>query len=113
MIRIILRLIILVLCVSAAVYIVPGIDAESWRSIILAAVALAVLNIFIKPVLIILTLPVNILTLGLFTVVVNGFLLWLVSAVVDGFEVSGFLVSVLGALIISVLSMLLNTIVAN
>lgn len=108
MINIILRLIILTAGVFLASYLVPGINVSGYGAAIKAAVILGILNVFIKPVLIILTLPINLLTLGLFTLVINGLLLWFAGYAVSGFEVSSFLTAIVGAVIISVLSILLN-----
>src|SRR3990170_6632708 len=106
--RIILRLSVLALGVFLADYLVPGIEVTGYGPVIKAAVLLGLLNLFIKPVLFVLTLPINLLTLGLFTLIINGFLLWLVGQLITGFDVSGFFASVLGALVISVLSVLVN-----
>ncbi|MFQ5737329.1 MAG: phage holin family protein [Thermodesulfobacteriota bacterium] len=103
-----LRLIILTSGVFLAAYLVPGINVAGYGAAIKAALLLGFLNIFIKPVLFILTLPINILTLGVFTLIINGLLLWFVGTVVSGFSISGFFTAVLGSIIISILSILLN-----
>ena len=108
MINIILRLIILTLGVFVAAYLVPGINIAGYGAAIKAALLLGFLNIFIKPALFLLTLPINILTLWVFTLIINGLLLWFVGAVVHGFSISGFFTAVLGSIIISILSILLN-----
>lgn len=108
MISLILRLIILTLGVFLAAYLVPGINVAGYGSAVKAALLLGLLNIFVKPVLFLLTLPINILTLGVFTLVINGLLLWFVGAVVPGFSISGFLTAVLGSIVISIMSILLN-----
>lgn len=108
MISLILRLIILTSGVFLAAYLVPGINVAGYGAAIKAALLLGFLNIFIKPVIFLLTLPINILTLGLFTLVINGLLLWLVGSVVTGFSISGFFTAILGSVIISILSILLN-----
>lgn len=108
MISLILRLIILTSGVFLAAYLVPGIYVAGYGAAIKAALLLGFLNIFIKPVIFLLTLPINILTLGLFTLVINGLLLWLVGSVVTGFSISGFFTAILGSVIISILSILLN-----
>ncbi|MBI5344245.1 MAG: phage holin family protein [Deltaproteobacteria bacterium] len=69
---------------------------------------LGLLNIFIKPVIMLLTLPITIVTLGLFTLVINASLFYLVGSVVEGFDVAGFFTALAGSLIISVLSIILN-----
>jgi len=108
MISIIMRLIVLALGVFVAAYLVPGINIAGYGAAIKAALLLGILNIFIKPVLLLLTLPINILTIGVFTLIINGLLLWFVGAVVHGFSISGFLTAILGSIVISVLSILLN-----
>lgn len=102
------RVIVLSVGVSVAAYLVPGINVEGVGAAIKAGLLLGVLNAFIRPVVLILTLPVNILTLGLFTFVINGVLLWAVGHMVSGFTVSGFFAAVLGGILISILSMILN-----
>jgi len=82
---------------------------KGFWSAFLAAAILGVLNALFRPVLIILTLPINILTLGLFTFVINAILVMMVSGVVGGFEVHGFWSALLGSLIISLVSWLLNS----
>ena len=107
-INIILRMIILTAGVFLAAYLVPGINVVGYGPAIKAAILLWILNIFIKPLLLIFTLPINLLTLGLFTLIINGFLLWFVGNVVSGFVVAGFFTAILGAVVISVFSILLN-----
>ncbi|MCR4288314.1 MAG: phage holin family protein [Deltaproteobacteria bacterium] len=111
--RIGLRLSILTLGIAVAAYLLPGISATDWRPIVQAALLLAVLNILLKPFLLILTLPINLLSLGLFTFIINGFIFWLVARAITGFEVSGFLTSIAAAAIISVLSLILNRVVSS
>jgi putative membrane protein len=89
-------------------WLVPGIGVESIWAGLLAALVLGVVNAIIRPVLLLLTLPLNVLTLGLFTLVINGLMLWLVSAVVPGFSVSGFWSALVGAVVLSVVSFLLS-----
>ena len=72
------------------------------------ALVLGVLNITIKPILIILTLPLNILTLGLFTLVINAALLWLIATFVAGFTIDGFVPALLGGLVIALVSWILH-----
>jgi putative membrane protein len=79
-------------------YVVPGVSVHDFWTAIVAALIIGLINIFIKPVLLILTLPVNIVTLGLFTLVINAVLFWFASTIVKGFEVDGFIAAFLGAL---------------
>lgn len=105
---IVLRWIVLTAAVLAASWLLDGICVSGFAPAFLAAALLGILNAVFRPILIVLTLPVNILTLGLFTFVINALMLMIVSAVIDGFVVRGFWTAVLGALIIGVVSWLLN-----
>lgn len=105
---IIMRWLIITAAILLASWLVPGITVESVWTAVFAAAILGLINTFIKPVLIILTLPLNILTLGIFTFFLNAFLLQLVAYMIRGFEVKGFWAAFLGALIISIVSWLAN-----
>lgn len=108
-VKILLRLAILALGITVAAYLIPGIDVASPWDAFKAAIILGILNISIKPVLILLTLPITFLTLGLFTIVINGLILWMVAGVVAGVDITGFLPSVAGAVVVSLLSMFLGS----
>lgn len=84
--------------------IVPGIQVEGCLSAVLAGLVLGVINALLKPLLVLLTLPITILTLGLFLLVVNALLLWLAAAIVPGFRVRSFGSALLGALVLSIIS---------
>ena len=88
--------------------IVGGISVTGTTPLLVAALVLGVLNAFLRPLLLIVTIPLLLITLGLFVFVVNGLVLWLTSSLVAGFHVSGFGSAVLGALILSCVSFLLN-----
>jgi len=87
-----------------------GIWFESTGSLVGAAIVFGLLNTFLKPVLLIFTLPINLLTLGLFTVVINGIILELTDFFVDSFHISSFGVAILAAIIISLVSVVLQSI---
>ncbi|NLN27465.1 MAG: phage holin family protein [Firmicutes bacterium] len=87
---------------------VGGVSVDGTEAILWAAALLGIANAVIRPVLLILTLPLNILTLGLFTFVINGFMLWLVSRLVSGFEVAGAGAAILGAVVLSIASGLIS-----
>ena len=89
-------------------YVLPGVHLAGLGSALLVALVLGLLNTLIRPVLILLTLPINLLTLGLFTFVVNGFLFWLAARMIDAFRVDGFWWAVLGALVYSLASSLIT-----
>lgn len=95
--------------IGVAAVLIRGIRVEGFFPLILAAALLGIVNALLRPILILLTLPIHILTLGLFTLVVNGAMLWLVSWGVKGFDIQGFWPAVLGAIIISVISWILNS----
>ena len=85
-----------------------GISVDNFLSAILVAVVLGLINVFIKPILLLITLPINFLTLGIFTLVLNALLLMLAGYVTPGFEVDGFWSAFFGALILSILSAGIN-----
>jgi len=85
-----------------------GITLDSWQTVIGAAALLAIVNTYIRPLVILLTLPINILTLGLFTLVINALMLKFVAWLIPGFHIETFWTAVGAALIISVVSTLLN-----
>ncbi len=82
--------------------------AESVMAAVAAAFVLGLVNAVVRPIFILLTLPLTVVTLGLFLLVVNGLLLWLVSAIVPGFHVNGFLGALAGAILLSVVSWILT-----
>jgi putative membrane protein len=86
-----------------------GIHVESFFSAFFAAAALGILNALFRPILFIITLPINILSLGLFTFVINALLLKMASGLISGFDVRGFWTAVFGSLIISLISWLLTS----
>lgn len=89
-------------------YIIPGIYVRGFGTALLLAFLWGIIGITIKPILILLTLPINLLTFGIFTFVINGFLLWMLGGIIKGFEVRGFWVAVLGALVLSSINFLVH-----
>lgn len=110
---ILLRWLILTAAILLAAYLLDGIEVRDFFSAFLAAAVLGILNAFFRPLLLLLTLPLNILSLGLFTFVINALLLKTASGVIPGFEVHGFWTALFGALIITLVSGLLNTLIVN
>lgn len=108
---IVLRWLVLTLAIMVAAYLIRGIAVKNFFNALLAAAMLGILNAFFRPILIILTLPINILTLGLFTFVINAVLLMMASGVIGGFAVQGFWPALLGSLLISLISWLLSSFV--
>jgi len=97
------------LLVIAAV--VPGFSLNTFYHALIAALLLGLVNALIRPILLILTFPVTVVTLGLFVFVVNALMLWLVSSVVKGFEISGFIPALLAALLLWGINLLANRLV--
>ncbi len=94
-------------------YLLPGITVASFGSALIAALVLGLLNSLVKPVLVLLTLPITVVTLGLFLVVLNALLFWFAGSILKGFQVNGFWWAVIGALLYSLISGLLSAIVPN
>lgn len=92
-------------------YILPGIVVSSFWSAMIAALVLGLINMLVKPVLILLTLPITIVTLGLFLLVINALMFWLAGSILKGFQVNGFWWAVGGALFYSVISGFLTSLI--
>lgn len=110
---ILIRWLILTASILAAAYLVPGIQAGSFFSALAAAAVLGILNALLRPVLIILTLPITVLSMGLFLFVINALLLMMASGVVGSFHVFGFGSALLGSLVISLVGWLLNSFISD
>jgi putative membrane protein len=106
--RIILHWIILSCAVWATTQIISGVSVDPiWVSLIIGA-CLTLFNMFLKPIINILTLPLNIITLGFFSLIVNGALFWYLGTIVNGFSVTTFTAAFVGALLVSVINWLLT-----
>ncbi|WP_449413922.1 phage holin family protein [Pandoraea soli] len=92
-------------------HVVSGIQLKGIGTALVVAVVLGLINAFLRPLLVVLTLPVTVLTLGLFIFVINALLFWLASHVVKGFEVSGFWAALFGSLLYSLISWILSALV--
>jgi len=108
-----LRWLILTFAIIITSYLIDGIQVSGFLSAFFAAAILGILNAFFRPILLILTLPVNILSLGLFTFVINAIVLMMVSGVISGFQVYGFWSAVFGSLVISLVSWLLTSFISE
>ena len=93
-------------------YLVPGIHVDSFGSALIAALILGLVNAVLRPILVLLTLPVTLLTLGLFIFVINGLLFWFVGSILSGFRVDDFLSGFLGAIVYSVIAWALTSLVS-
>jgi putative membrane protein len=94
-------------------YLIDGIVIQGFLSAFFAAAALGIFNAFFRPIAIIITLPINILSLGLFTFIINAVMLKMASAVIPGFDVNGFWSAVIGSLVISIISWALNSFISE
>jgi putative membrane protein len=104
----ILKLLLNAFVIFLASYILPGVNIDSFVTAIIVAIVLGVLNMFLKPILVILTLPINIMTLGLFTLVINTLLVLLATAIVPGFAVVSFWWGLAFSLVVSIISSFLS-----
>ena len=104
-----IRWLMLTAAIMFASYVLDGIQVKGFFTALFAAAILGILNAFFRPILIILTLPINILSLGLFTFIINAMLLKMASGVISGFQVYGFWSAVFGSLLISLVSWALSS----
>lgn len=104
------KLIITMAALFITAYILPGMAIYGLFAGFVAALILGIVNIIIKPIFIVLTLPLTLLTMGLFLFIVNGLMLWLAAAIVPGFFISGFWTAVFGSIILSIVTWFLNSV---
>ena len=103
--RLLIKWLLSAFALLAVAYLYSGVQITSYGSALLAAAVIGLLNMFVRPVLVVLTLPVTIVTLGLFLFVINALLFWAASGLLSGFHVNGFLAALLGSLIYSLLGL--------
>jgi putative membrane protein len=94
-------------------YVLPGITVASFGSALIAALVLGLLNTLVKPVLVLLTLPITVITLGLFLLVLNALVFWFAGSILKGFQVAGFWWALAGAVIYSLVSGLLSRLLVS
>ena len=111
--RLILTWLINAAALMALPYLMHSVSVSNVGTALIAALVLGLVNTLIRPVLVLLTLPVTLLSMGLFILVINAILFWLVSHWVDGFEVAGFWSAFLAAILYSVISWALSTLLLN
>lgn len=99
--------------IVATAYLLDGIHVSGFFSAVFAAAVLGILNAFFRPIALLLTLPINILSLGLFTFIINALMLKMASGLIPGFNVYGFWTAIFGSLLISVISWLLNSFISE
>lgn len=106
MIMLLLRWVVNAGALLLVAYLYPGVTVESFFAALIAALVLGLVNAIVRPVLVLLTLPVTVLTLGLFLFVINAFLFWFVAEIVQGFRVTGFGAALIGSILYSVITLL-------
>jgi putative membrane protein len=106
--KMLLQFIATTITIYLAAKLVPGIHLSNLQTALLFSLVLGILNILVKPLILLLTLPVNIMTLGLFTIIINAFMLILTAAFVSGVQIDSFLSAILFSLAISVIGWFLN-----
>jgi len=90
-------------------YIYSGVEVKSFTSALIAAFVIGLFNVVLRPVLVVLTLPITIVTVGLFLFVINALMFWAAAGVLDGFHVNGFMAALLGSLIYSALGLVIES----
>ena len=113
MMELIFRWVINAAALMIVAAITPGIAVESFGFALLAAFLLGLVNALVRPLLFLLTLPVTIMTLGLFTFILNAFMLWLVSTVTSGFSIAGFVPAIVAAILLWVISLASNSLIKH
>lgn len=111
--QLVIALLLNAVALLATAYVVPGFRVDDFTSALLAAIVLGVVNTFIKPVLSLIALPLTVVTLGLFAFVVNAVVLFIVSAVVPGLKIDGWVPAILGAIVLSLVSTVLSSVLKD
>ena len=106
--KLILRWLLLAAALLLVAYLYPGVTVTSFTAAMIAALVLGLLNTIVRPLLVLLTLPVTLLTLGLFLFVINALMFWAAAGVIDGFNVNGFVAALVGSLIYSLCGMVID-----
>ncbi len=112
--KLLIRLLINMVAIVGIAYLFPGLmRVDTFSAALGAAILLAIVNAIVRPIFVLLTLPLTILTLGLFLLVINALLLWMVSGLVGGFHVNGFWGAFFGSILISIISWLLSRLIVG
>ena len=107
--KLIVRWLLLAAALLLVAYLYPGVTVAGFGAALIAAFVLGLLNTLVRPLLVLLTLPVTVLTLGLFLFVINALMFWAAASVLDGFHVSGFGAALLGSLIYSAMGIVIES----
>ena len=108
MVKLIVRWLLLAAALLLVAYLYPGVTVASFGAAMLAALVLGLLNSIVRPLLVLLTLPVTLITLGLFLFVINALMFWAAAGVLSGFNVAGFAAALIGSLIYSLCGMVID-----
>ncbi|MDO5626500.1 MAG: phage holin family protein [Pseudomonadota bacterium] len=108
--KLVLKWVLSALALLAVAYIYGGVSVASFGTAMVAALIIGLLNMLVRPLLVVLTIPITLITLGLFLFVINALMFWAASGVVGGFQVSGFWAALLGSLIYSALGLLIDAV---
>jgi putative membrane protein len=107
------RWLITTMAIMLTAYILPGIEVTSFYIGLIVSLIIGLLNAIVRPIIILLTLPITIVTLGIFILVINGLLFWFTASFIEGFRVDGFLFATIGALFVSVISWMGNKLILD
>jgi len=110
MMKTLIRWLLLAAALLLVAHLYPGVQVRSFASALIAALVLGLLNTLLRPLLVLLTLPVTVLTLGLFLFVINALMFWAAANVLDGFGVNGFTAALIGSLIYSLCGMVIDVV---
>jgi putative membrane protein len=108
MVKLIARWLLLAAALLLVAYLYPGVTITSFGAAMVAALVLGLLNTLLRPILVLLTLPVTLLTLGLFLFVINALMFWLAANILEGFAVAGFAAALIGSLLYSVCGIVID-----
>ena len=109
MIRLLLKWLLSAASLLFVAYIYSGVEVKSFTSALIAAFVIGLFNVVLRPILVVLTLPVTIVTVGLFLFVINALMFWAAASVLDGFQVTGFAAALIGSLIYSLLGVVIES----
>jgi putative membrane protein len=107
--KLILNLLVATIAVFASAYIIPGVSVDSYKTALIVAIVLGLLNTFIKPILVILTLPITIITLGIFYLLINALMVIITASIVEGFQVGSIIAALLFGISVSIIRSFLGT----
>jgi putative membrane protein len=113
MLKMCLRWVLMAVALLAVTYLYSGVQVASFGTAMLAALVIGLLNVLLRPILILLTLPVTVLTLGLFLFIVNALVFWAASGLMPGFHINGFWAALLGSLIYSALGLCIDAVISD